>query len=359
MRIGINVPNELIQRIKAVQPDVNISQVCREAIQNLAKTHESVTDWLANDGSIERVMEFARAHEEKYQGPDWEALGFGDAREWVATIPEAGWDALLRRCNWLERRGRDDFDVLVGGNQYHWNEKGFRYHENENSDWFERMYDLKEQYGLSTNFRAEAEQKYEKAWVAYVIGVRTRYLDYLKDMRVHALAEREQVSRSRPVPEVPQHLMETAKTTLAGTSVRSRRIVMWDFQNVAVAASDIQRVDTEIMDTLNRICASADHDLFKAFCHPDQHAATAELRKLKWRVKKRTDDIDQVLVQECKSDCGQSPDEVVLVICTKDGDFAPLVKEMRDWGVEVYVMGPKGTNKRLIETAGSHWIELK
>ena len=206
MRIGINVPNELIQRIKAVQPDVNVSQICREAIQNLAKRHERVEDWLANDGSIQRVLEFAKEHEELYREPDWEVLALEDAREWVSTIPKDGWDRFLYDVEFLERQGRTDFEGLVMGNHYHWNEKGFYFHRNKNSEWQERIYQKEEKFGVSTGFGSEAKEIFERAWVAYVTEVRRQYLEYLKEIKEQTLNQRKQALESQPSPEMPEGL---------------------------------------------------------------------------------------------------------------------------------------------------------
>ncbi len=207
MRIGINVPNELLKRVKTLQPDVNVSQVCREAIEQLAARQERVTDWLASDGSIERVLEFAESHEQLYREPDWERYGLDDAREWVSTISQKGWDRFLYEYKWLETRGRDDVEFLVEGNYYHPNVKGFHYHERENSDWRERMYNYEDEHGVSTGFMQEARRKYEKAWLTYVKEVRRRYLEHLQALRERSLAEREKALRARPAPKVPRRLL--------------------------------------------------------------------------------------------------------------------------------------------------------
>ena len=36
MRIGINVPNGLLDRVKQIRPEVNVSQVCRGALEQSA-----------------------------------------------------------------------------------------------------------------------------------------------------------------------------------------------------------------------------------------------------------------------------------------------------------------------------------
>lgn len=208
MRLGINVPNDLINRVKAAQPDVNISQVCREAIVQLAERQELAVEQVHSDEIVESVFNFADSHEQLYREPDWEAYGLDDAREWVSTISQQGWDTFLHRYSWLEKQGRTDFEVLVGGNRHHRNTKGFNYHEDKHTEWVERMYDYEDQYGVRTYFWYEAKSKYEKAWVAYVVEVRRKYLEHLEERRKAAIAEREQALQARPAPEVPPHLLE-------------------------------------------------------------------------------------------------------------------------------------------------------
>ena len=38
MRIGVNVPNELLERVKEIEPRVNISSICRKAIESTQLT---------------------------------------------------------------------------------------------------------------------------------------------------------------------------------------------------------------------------------------------------------------------------------------------------------------------------------
>ena len=208
MRLGINVPNELINRIKAVQPDVNISQVCRDAIQDLAIGHERVTDWLAEDDSIVRVLEFAKAHEEMYREVDWYVLGLDDAQEWVSTVSTGGWERFLYEYDFLEKKGRTDFAKLVGGNHYHKNKKGFDFLADQYANWFERIDEYEDQFGVSTGFWFDSKERFEKAWVAYVSEVRRQYLEYCQILREETVTEKESALQSRPVPKLPSQLLE-------------------------------------------------------------------------------------------------------------------------------------------------------
>ena len=138
-----------------------------------------------------------------------------------------------------------------------------------------------------------------------------------------------------------------------GSEHRSRLVVVVDFQNLGVAARNVSKMDDFLMEKLDRIAPETELEVFKAFARPDQDAAISELRKLKWGVKADKANLDSAIVQQVKSDCGHDPDNTVLVICSKDGDFAGLVREMQDWGVEVYIMGPADTSRRLTQAVES------
>ena len=144
----------------------------------------------------------------------------------------------------------------------------------------------------------------------------------------------------------------------AGAEHRTKLVVVLDFQNVGVSARNIPSMDDFIMTQLGQMGSSTEHRIYKAFARPDQQAAVTELEKLKWRVKEDTANLDEAIVQQSRADCGQDPYDTTLVICSKDGDFSGLVKEMQDWGVEVYLMGPPDTSRRLIQAVESgHWIQ--
>ena len=140
---------------------------------------------------------------------------------------------------------------------------------------------------------------------------------------------------------------------------RNRLVVVLDFQNLGITARDISKMDDFLMEKLDRIAPQTELEVFKAFARPDQEAAISELKKLKWRVKADKVNLDSAIVQQVKSDCGHDPENTVLVICSRDGDFASLVREMQDWGVEVYLMGPADTSQRLIHAVERdhriHW----
>ena len=128
---------------------------------------------------------------------------------------------------------------------------------------------------------------------------------------------------------------------------RTRLVVILDFQGLRVSALEIQKMDHFIMDELERIAPATHQEIFKAFASPDQVVGITELKKLKWRVRVDNDDQDDAIVQQVKSDCGQAPEDTILVMCSRDGDFEELVKEMQRRGVRVHMMGPPGTSQQV------------
>ena len=55
MRIGINIPKELHQRLQPLKGTMNISQICREALEAHVEKYEEYTGWLDSDDARELV----------------------------------------------------------------------------------------------------------------------------------------------------------------------------------------------------------------------------------------------------------------------------------------------------------------
>ena len=131
---------------------------------------------------------------------------------------------------------------------------------------------------------------------------------------------------------------------------RTRLVVVLDFQDLGVSALSVKQMDSYLMEELERIAPTTDHEVFKAFASPDQVVGIAELKKLKWGVRTDEPDQDDAIIQQVRSDCGHDPDDTILVICSKGGDFGDMVKEMRQWGVDVYLMTPPGASSALLNS---------
>ncbi|MFC1904517.1 helix-turn-helix domain-containing protein [Chloroflexota bacterium] len=135
---------------------------------------------------------------------------------------------------------------------------------------------------------------------------------------------------------------------------RTRLIVMWDFQNIGVSATDVPSADAWIKEEVNSRFPSMPYRQFKAFAHSSQSSASDELMKLGWRVWEDDQDIDEDLIQQSLSDCGQSPNETVYVLISKDSDYAELLRELVDKGVRSFLIAPPGTSKELVNEVGKN-----
>ena len=123
VRIGINVPKELHQRIQPLKGTMNISEICREAIEARVKKYEEFAGWLDSENAKQVVAEICEKELERKAmvEVDWETLGYRDGKEWAAAATIADWD-YWNRCRNDEskdvpiwRRGRYVHEGLTKG----------------------------------------------------------------------------------------------------------------------------------------------------------------------------------------------------------------------------------------------------
>ena len=104
MRIGINVPDRVLNRIKALDPEVNVSKMCREALEDCCAVLERARARVASDGVLEQVV---RLSEGQLIEPDWVGYALDDARDWVNAISPRGWSSFFRFYDSLKSAGKD------------------------------------------------------------------------------------------------------------------------------------------------------------------------------------------------------------------------------------------------------------
>ena len=204
MRLGINVPDELLQRAKEIDPPLNISQVCREAIQARADLVDRARALVLNDISeIDRLERELVLRPE----PDWAALALEDASEWLRGVTPERWNRFLYESDFLRRQGRDQAEMvdLWSGDV---SDAGLRRRIAENEEWLIERYE--EQWATGSpdvNLRAQAYEKYSRAWLFYVNEARRMLEERRKEEYDKLMAEREQHRRAISKPEVPEHLL--------------------------------------------------------------------------------------------------------------------------------------------------------
>lgn len=145
------------------------------------------------------------------------------------------------------------------------------------------------------------------------------------------------------------------KAAPATPDARTELLVYLDLQNLSLNAADVPAFDGWIRAELNRRFPNTANRWFKGFCAPHQSAATEQLESLGWRIWEDSDDLDDEIVSQSRSDCGRKPDNTILILGSKDGDFAGLINEMRGKGVMVYLIAPPGISQKLAQAVGEDW----
>ena len=208
MRLGINVPDELLRRVKKIRPRVNVSQVCRQALQRYVDIAEQAKAQAAADHVDAHVDRLAQDVKAPPTEPDWVAYALDDARDWVREVTREGWKMFIYQSDFLRRQGRDEaemVDIWSGGG----NDRGLTYRMyvmGESSEWFE--YRLEEQFESGgPDPHVKAREEYSRAWLGYVNEVRRKLENRYKEEYDRVMAERAEYRRSRPDPELPQQLV--------------------------------------------------------------------------------------------------------------------------------------------------------
>lgn len=172
MRIGVNIPDELMQRLEPLKPDLNISQVCRDALEAKASSHERMLASMDDEGvaaAVQRVWE----QEKKFRSVndvDWMTLAHADAKDWVELADRKDWEHLHHRQEVIRRQGRPAWEVpppgLQGAKDFIQRRGEFREYMQQNAGFFDWLYD--EHGGIDY---AAAEREYMTAWLAYTDAV--------------------------------------------------------------------------------------------------------------------------------------------------------------------------------------------
>ena len=207
VRIGVNIPNELMRRLEPLKPDLNISQVCREALEAKAASNERMSARL-DDGEIQEAIEMVWEQEKGFLAVievDWEVMGYEDAEVWTGAAGWKDWAHLHHSQDVIKRQGRPawevsipylpevevkDFTVRRGELSVRMSQKG--------EDFFDWLYDG-EQGGIDY---AAAEREYMTAWLAYTSAV-WKLVCQRRDEHYRQLLARR---AAPPEPEVPEHL---------------------------------------------------------------------------------------------------------------------------------------------------------
>ena len=213
MRIGVNIPKELHQRLQPLKETINISQICREALEAKVEKYERMKARLDGD-EFNAVVDRLGEREKEFLNAidfDWELLGYEDAASWTKAASWDDWDYVLEDLAYLKERNLPHWQVMhpriAGIKSFHDRDMEMSYRigqvreQHRNFDrWINRY-----KGGID---RHAIEQEYMTAWIRHVKAVwelvRQRELEDLD----RQLAQRP----APPEPEVPEHLFGDTRT---------------------------------------------------------------------------------------------------------------------------------------------------
>ena len=203
VRIGINVPDRIMRRIKELDPRVNISQICRDILSSYCGALERIESWV-DDYDEEVEEQVIRLSQEPPIEPDWVGHGLEDAREWVRTMHPDQWRYFWHSRDTLKEQAKDlrflvDFYSGEGV-------KGFHDRYREHASWF-----IPPQLPPGIDRRDafdRARENYYLAWQGYVNRVRSKQLRNYEEIRKGVLAEREESLQTALEPEIPPQLVD-------------------------------------------------------------------------------------------------------------------------------------------------------
>ena len=208
MRLGINVPNELLKRVKEIRPQVNVSKVCREALEHRVEIAERAKAQAIDDGLDEPVARLAQFAEAPPIEPDWVAYALDDARNWTQSVTPEDWKMFIYQSDFRRAKGWEEADMVD-----HWSgsgdDRGLTYRlyvMGESKEWFEHQFEEQFESG-GPDLHEKAREEYSRAWLGYVHEARRKLEKLHKEEYDRVMAERAEYRQSRPAPELPQQLL--------------------------------------------------------------------------------------------------------------------------------------------------------
>ncbi|MBP1706676.1 MAG: hypothetical protein H6Q39_400 [Chloroflexi bacterium] len=162
MRIGINIPDDLLKRMEPLKNVTNISQVCRNSIKTYVEAFERATTRVEKDG-INKVAD-RLSNELVPPVFDWELIGIEDAKTWVQLAKVEDFQCLMERLKVLEGQGRPPYEVPLPRVQ---GTKVFEQRAYEHEEWFDRLADS----DPLVNPYIEAKAAYQRGKISYILSV--------------------------------------------------------------------------------------------------------------------------------------------------------------------------------------------
>jgi len=162
MRLGINIPNSLYKRMDPIKQVVNISQICRDAIEEWVNAYERSMEKAKQDG-MEEVADELRQTWKPYE-VDWQAIGREDARIWAQKAKPEHFEIFAHNLRVGRGHGRTPgiwMAPILPDTPFYGERQG------EHKEWFIQQSEL----NLETNPYLRAQEEYERGWTSYLIAI--------------------------------------------------------------------------------------------------------------------------------------------------------------------------------------------
>ena len=208
MRIGINVPDKVIKLIKKLDPEANISHICREALTSYTTALERARTEITDEDMDDIIEHLEQSAPYPQFEPDWADYAWQDAQDWIRTITPYDWHYFLYS---YDHHKDNSQELYIRAQLYRLRSRGevksFTDRFMENEDWFWRQAVIG---GNPARQKAheKAENDYMRTWLAYVNEVRRKCLQYRAEKNEEILTDRQKAWLSRPEPELPFQLQD-------------------------------------------------------------------------------------------------------------------------------------------------------
>lgn len=199
--MGINVPDKLLKRVKSLDPDINISQVCREALEKFATAQELAVEWVARNGAVlERTADLA---DDLPVEPDWVGYALTDAEYWLLNVDPEDWDEFWQLYDQYKKEGKDLLNAIIFAHRYGSKDFSDRWHENW-ANWSGHRANRRH----FDELHAVAEKSYKGAWLAYMKEARRKQREHFAAEYHRVKVARDKANQAAFDPQLPPQILD-------------------------------------------------------------------------------------------------------------------------------------------------------
>lgn len=137
-------------------------------------------------------------------------------------------------------------------------------------------------------------------------------------------------------------------TASESKSTRTKLLVAWDFQNLALDADGLEEEWGYLKKYLSLLHPGTHANAeLKAYTSGFHHQAEQVLKSLGFTVSSSLFNIDAQFIDDVEDALSKRPSRSVLYLVADDGDYVDLIRTQRQRGVDVYVLGTDQCSEQL------------